>query len=206
LFEWVKKILGSAKQPVPEEKRYFFLAQEDEELLGFLSDRYSEVFPKVEQSLSSLESPDGPGSTDLERILSSSGRSANLAIALLDMYFLQQSLLSGVSRILKNKQEYMARENEFDLATNFKVPDARGRCPRSISLLSKVISALPSSPEIKLPSEEMVPLWDNPDALAIDALPSYVSFHTLCSILIDVDDVPDAVVGSTPLLRRNERL
>lgn len=206
MFEWVKKIFGTAKPPVPEEKRYFFLAQEDEELLGFLSDRYSEFFPKIEQSLSMLESPAEQGSSDLERILSSSGRSANLAISLLNMYFLQQSLLSGVSRVLKNKQEYMARENEFDLATNFKVPDARGRCQRSISLLSNVLSALPSSPEIDLPSEEILPLWDNPDGLTIDTLPSYVSFHTLCSILIDVDDVPDAVVGSTPLLRRDGRL
>jgi len=206
LFEWVKKIFGSAKPPVPEEKRYFFLAQEDEETLGFLSDRYAEFFPKIEQSFTMLESPAGPGSSDLERILSASGRSANFAMALVQMYFLQQSLLSGVSRILKNKQEYMARENEFDLATNFKVPGVSGRCPRSISLLSNILSSLPSSPAIALPSEEMAPLWDNPVDVAIAALPSYVSFHALCSILLDVDDVPDAVVGSTPLLRRNALL
>ncbi len=206
MFEWVKKIFGTAKPPVPEEKRYFFLAQEDEETLGFLSDRYSEFFPKIEQSFAFLESPVDSPSSDLERILSSSGRSANFAMSLVQMYFLQQSLLSGVSRILRNKQEYMARENEFDLATNFKVPDASNRCPRSISLLSNILSSLPSSPGIALPSEELVSLWDNPADVTIAALPSYVSFHALCSMLIDVEDIPDAVVGSTPLLQRAGKL
>lgn len=206
MFEWFKKIFTAHSSPLPEEKRYFFLAQEDEEILGFLSDIYSENISKIDYFFSSVESPVPPHSSDLERILSSSARNANFALALVHMYFLQQSLVSGVSKILSNKQRYMAESTELDLATSFRIPAVSERCPRSITILAALLPSLRSAPPIKLSSEESIPLWDNPTSLSIDALPSYVSFHTLCSLLIDVDDLPDTVVETTPLLRNGNGL
>ncbi len=206
MFDWIKKIFGAPESHVLEEKRYFFLAQEDEEVLGFLSDRYSEALPKLEGFLSSVESPPPAHTSDLERILSSSSRNANFALALVHMYSLQQSLLSGVSKILSNKQRYMAENGVLDLATNFKIPNASGRCPRSVSMLAALMPSLKLSPPIPIPSDESIPLWDNPTSLSIDALPSYAGFHALCSLLLDVKDLPDPVVENTPLLRNDDGL
>ncbi len=195
LFKVFFKKEEAKKAPLPADKNFHYLVEEDAEVLGYLADKHGQQLKFInsflDDALSTKENL--KGDADLVNLhFFSAQSSTSLAIAMNHMSLLSRLTLEAISKLLSNKIAHIDGKNEMPLSVSFAIFPAAHRCRESSFVLRQlkdrideylrdtVSSAVPFDLVVEDPQ-----LWDNPFDSNLKSLPTYTGFYGLCGLILE---------------------